>query len=64
MRDAYDAEYENRKDQDGKADMNGVRVRLVPREQRMKQVAARRRKVMEERGEIPERRYVPFYPFP
>lgn len=64
IRDAYDAEYENRKDQDGHADMNGVKVKLVPKEQRMKEVAMRRKKAMADRGELPERRHIPFYPFP
>lgn len=64
MRDAYDAEYENRKDGDGKADMNGVKVKLVSKEQRQKEVAMRRKKAMADRGELPERRHIPFYPFP
>lgn len=63
IHDAYDAERENSKDADGVPHMNGVRVRLVPKEVRMREVAERRRKKMKEEGKEIERRNIPFYPF-
>lgn len=64
MHDAYDAERENRKDADGHANMNGVRVKLIPKEIRQREVMAKRRKKMEKEGTLPERRHIPFYYFP
>lgn len=66
IHDAYDAEKENRKDQDGHSNMNGVKVKLVSKETRMKEVAQRREKAKKESGEWEgkERQRIPFYPFP
>jgi hypothetical protein len=65
MEDAYDAARENAsKDEDGVPKMNGVRIRLVPRETAQRVAAERRRKELEEKGLTPPRYNLPFYPFP
>lgn len=64
--DAIDAARENSKDADGKmGNLNGLKVRLIPKEQRQRESEKARIKRAKELGKLPEeRQHIPFMPFP